>query len=223
MGTCRLVPVFSLHVRASFRTWRVLSLAALATAGPAWAAPKLDKETCAQLKAEQTTFMASGIVEDLQRGPAWGKANLSPERLREIEHFILLDEQLKFGCRQVTLTADVLRAGEAASRIENPQPAAPAEGGAARAKPAQDGERQGAQAQGAQSAVEDGASPPGTTGAEGAAVRGATTGLAGDAVDAKPAAKPQASKPKPPAAATAAPAKPKAGTDAQKPAALTDE
>ena len=98
----------------------------LVPAAFALAAPKLDKETCEQLKGEQTKFMESGIVEDLQKGPAWGKTNLTAERLREIEHFILLDEQLKFGCRQVTLTADVLRAGEAATKIEaNPNPADP--------------------------------------------------------------------------------------------------
>jgi len=85
---------------------------------PAAGAPKLDKETCDQLKDEQGKFMQTGIVSDLQKGPVWGKANLSAERLREVEHFILLDEQLKFGCRQGTLTADVLRAGEAAKQLE---------------------------------------------------------------------------------------------------------
>lgn len=102
------------------------SLSFLAAASSAFAAPKLDKETCDQLKGEQAKFMESGIVEDLQKGPAWGKANLTAERLREIEHFIMLDEQLKFGCRQVTLTEDVLRAGEAATKLEaNPNPANP--------------------------------------------------------------------------------------------------
>lgn len=90
-------------------------------------APKLDKETCEQLKGEQAKFMASGIVEDIQKGAEWGKGNLSPERLREIEHFILLDEQLKFGCRIVTMTADIFRASEAATQLEAPPepPAAP--------------------------------------------------------------------------------------------------
>lgn len=102
----------------------LLSALILPAAPGAWAAqPKIDKESCDQLKTEQARFMESGIVADLQKGPEWGKANLTAERLREIEHFILLDEQLKFGCRQVTLTGDILRAGEAASRIEaNPNP-----------------------------------------------------------------------------------------------------
>ena len=82
------------------------------------AAPKLDKETCDQLKSEQATFASSGIAADFEKGAAWAKANLSPDRLREIEHYILLDEQLKFGCRQATLSLDVLRAGDEALKLE---------------------------------------------------------------------------------------------------------
>ncbi len=80
--------------------------------------PKLDKETCTQLGAEQATFIQSGILADLQRGPSWGKSNLSADRLREIEHYILLDEQIKFACRQATLTPEMERAGEIAKKLE---------------------------------------------------------------------------------------------------------
>lgn len=87
------------------------------------AQPKLDKDTCDQLKTEQATFARSGIANDVERGPTWAKANLPPERLREIEHYLLLDEQLKFGCRQATISIDALRAGEAARALEiNPNP-----------------------------------------------------------------------------------------------------
>lgn len=122
----------------------------LSLSSGAWAAqPKIDKDSCDQLKAEQAHFMASGIAADIQKGPEWGKANLTAERLREIEHFILLDEQLKFGCRQVTLTGDILRAGEAASKIEaNPNPA------------------DDSQPAGAANDASDGAAPPGQTGQE---------------------------------------------------------
>ena len=95
---------------------------------PVLAAPKIDKETCAQLRGEQATFIQSGILADLQRGPEWAKSNLAAERLREIELFITLDEQIKFGCREVTLTGDAIRAGEAAQRLElnpNADPTAP--------------------------------------------------------------------------------------------------
>ncbi len=110
---------------------------------PVWAAPKLDKETCVQLKSEQATFIQSGILADVQRGPAWAKSNLAAERIREIELFITLDEQIKFGCREVTLTGDAIRAGEAAQRLElnpNADPTAPPPA------PANDGEEGGAPA-----------------------------------------------------------------------------
>ncbi len=110
---------------------------------PLRAAPKLDKETCVQLKSEQATFIQSGIMADVQRGPAWAKSNLAAERIREIELFITLDEQIKFGCREVTLTGDAIRAGEAAQRLElnpNADPTAPPPA------PANDGEEGGAPA-----------------------------------------------------------------------------
>ena len=91
---------------------------------------KIDKDTCEQLKAEQAKFVQTGIMADIEKGAAWGKANLSAERLREVEHFIMLDEQLKFGCRVVTLTEDAKNAKEAARRLElnpNMDPTAPPE------------------------------------------------------------------------------------------------
>lgn len=109
-------------------------------AAPVRAAPKLDKETCVQLKSEQATFIQSGILADVQRGPEWAKSNLAAERIREIELFITLDEQIKFGCREVTLTGDAIRAGEAAQRLElnpNADPTAPPPA-------AKDGEESGA-------------------------------------------------------------------------------
>lgn len=82
------------------------------------AAPKLDKDTCAQFKTEQIKFIQSGILADLQRGPEWGKTNLSADRLREIELFITLDEQIKFACREATLTPNLVKVEEIAKRLE---------------------------------------------------------------------------------------------------------
>ena len=92
----------------------VFAVAAPVAAGQ----PKLDKDTCTQLHTEQSTFVQSGILADLQRGAEWGKTNLSADRLREIEHYIMLDEQIKFACREATLTPDMMRAGEMAKRLE---------------------------------------------------------------------------------------------------------
>ncbi len=90
--------------------------------------PKLDALTCTELRLEHLKSVELGLYADFQRGPEWAKANLLPERLRDLELFIQLDEQVKFGCRDAKLTLDAERAGEAAKRLElNPDldPTAP--------------------------------------------------------------------------------------------------
>jgi len=98
----------------------VIALAAFAApAAPALATdPKIDADTCTQLRLEQIKFRQSGIVDDIQKGPEWAKANLTPDRLREVEHYMALDEQVKFGCRDAKLSPEAEKASEAASRIE---------------------------------------------------------------------------------------------------------
>lgn len=95
----------------------------LFAASQAQAEPKIDKETCEQLKLEQAKFAASGIAADFERGPEWAKTNLSPDRLREIEHYIILEEQLKFGCRMAEVSLDAARAAEEANELEGITPA----------------------------------------------------------------------------------------------------
>jgi hypothetical protein len=86
---------------------------------PAWATkPKLDTDTCTSLRLEQIKFRQSGILNDMSKGAAWAKANLSADRMREIEHYLELDEQVQFGCRDAKLSAEAKRASEAAARIE---------------------------------------------------------------------------------------------------------
>jgi hypothetical protein len=87
-------------------------LAALATQA------KIDADTCTSLRLEQIKFRQSGILDDMSKGPEWAKANLSADRLREIEHYMQLDEQVKFGCRDAKLSPEAERASEAAARIE---------------------------------------------------------------------------------------------------------
>ena len=100
-------------------------------ASAAWASaalatqPKLDAETCAQLRLEQIKFRQSGILNDMSKGPEWAKANLTPERLREVEHYMTLDEQVEFGCRDSKLSPEAEKASEAASRIEKNSDADP--------------------------------------------------------------------------------------------------
>lgn len=80
--------------------------------------PKIDDGTCTQLRLEQAKFRQSGILNDMSKGPEWAKANLSADRLREVEHYIQLDEQVEFGCRDAKLSADAEKASKAGARIE---------------------------------------------------------------------------------------------------------
>ncbi|MFA5958679.1 hypothetical protein [Hyphomicrobium sp.] len=85
----------------------------------AWATDaKIDADTCTTLRLEQIKFRQSGILDDMSKGAVWAKANLSADRLREIEHYLQLDEQVQFGCRDAKLSAEAKRASEAAARIE---------------------------------------------------------------------------------------------------------
>lgn len=72
-------------------------LALWLTLGPAAAAP-LDKEACEVLKAEQARLATEALKADMEKGPEWAKANLAPARLKEIQAFIELEEQLTFRC-----------------------------------------------------------------------------------------------------------------------------
>lgn len=106
-------------------------LVALSSAAHATAA-KLDDDTCKQLRSEQTKFEQSGILDEIGKGAEWAKANLSQDKLREIEHYMTLDEQLKFGCRDAKPSKDAEKAREAAGRIEinsDADPTAPAASG----------------------------------------------------------------------------------------------
>ncbi|HML28702.1 MAG TPA: hypothetical protein PKE16_07675 [Hyphomicrobium sp.] len=94
------------------RTIFVAAICLVPGAAGAATKPKLDPDTCNSLRLEQIKFRQSGIVDDMSKGAAWGKANLSADRLREIQHYLDLDEQVQFGCRDAKLSA------EAAARIE---------------------------------------------------------------------------------------------------------
>lgn len=105
-----------------------LGFAALAASPVSATEAKLDAETCNQLRLEHMKFVESGTAADMQKGAEWARANLAPDKLRDVELFIQLDEQINFGCRDAKLTLDAVRAAEAAKRLElNPDldPTAP--------------------------------------------------------------------------------------------------
>jgi hypothetical protein len=75
----------------------VAMAAAVAGVGRVGAEP-LAREACDVLKAEHAQLEAAGLPETLKKGAAWGKVNLSREKLKEVERFIGLEEQLLFRC-----------------------------------------------------------------------------------------------------------------------------
>jgi hypothetical protein len=101
-----------------FQRYAVLLAGLLMPAAANATAPKLGADTCTQLRLEETKFRQSGLLDDMSKGAEWAKTNLSQDRLHEIERFITLDEQIKFGCRDAKVSADAEKASEAAGRIE---------------------------------------------------------------------------------------------------------
>lgn len=97
-------------------------------------AARIDVATCQDLKGEQQKFIETGILADLQRGPEWAKTNLSQERLRQVELYIMLDEQLKFGCREAKFSLELEKPGEAGKQTEGNPAAGPNAPKAAKSK-----------------------------------------------------------------------------------------
>lgn len=101
--------------------------------------PGLNEDACLKLRAEQTKFQQSNVAADMQRGPQWAKANLAADRLAQIEDFIALDEQIKFGCRDAKLPDSMIKPKEDAKAAAAPagqaKPATAAKKNAAAPKP----------------------------------------------------------------------------------------
>jgi hypothetical protein len=80
--------------------------------------PKLDDQTCKDMRGEKQKFLDSGLLANVEKGPEWAKANMSPDQLRQVELFLLLDEQLKFACRDARISLEAQQAGDAAKALE---------------------------------------------------------------------------------------------------------
>ena len=81
---------------------RAIILAAVVLASPsAWASP-LDADDCKSLKSDYEKLVESGAKSDMEKGADWAaKANLKPDRLKEIARLITVEEQLSFRCGQI--------------------------------------------------------------------------------------------------------------------------
>lgn len=89
--------------------------------GLGWAEP-LAKEACEALRIEHAGFETAGVAETLKKGAAWGKANLSAAKLKEVGRYIELQEQLLFRCGLAKLK--VLPGAEGEETGDNDKPAA---------------------------------------------------------------------------------------------------
>lgn len=99
--------------------WLIVSVAIIAPLTSARATPaKLDDQTCKDMRGEKQKFLDSGVLANVERGPAWAKANMSPDQLRQVELFLMLDEQLKFACRDAVISLDAAKAGDTAKLLE---------------------------------------------------------------------------------------------------------
>lgn len=107
-----------------------IAVAGLLAAGSAMAAP-LPPEACSALKQEYQSLVSAGAKGDMDRGAAWAKANLAPDRLGKIERLISVEEQLSFRCDEQLTARPVIKElpkpeGEktAAAQAQPNQPAA---------------------------------------------------------------------------------------------------
>lgn len=88
---------------------RALLGTALLLAAPAALAAPLEPAACETLKVEFDSLVAGGAETDMERGPAWAKANLTPDRLGKIERLIAVEEQLSFRCNVQSTAKAVIK------------------------------------------------------------------------------------------------------------------
>jgi len=75
-----------------------LALVLLAGGTAGAGAARLDKSACNVLKVELKSVLATGVRDDMERGPDWASTNLSAQKLSNIKRLIVLEEQLEFRC-----------------------------------------------------------------------------------------------------------------------------
>jgi hypothetical protein len=104
----------------------LIGLVALA-ASPAGAKP-LDQQTCLLLDQQLKAIEATGIKADLEKGPAWGRANLAQSRLDQIRIYLDIAEKVLFRCPSLSIIAaeEAAAPATAAGDTENGDPTVPA-------------------------------------------------------------------------------------------------
>lgn len=69
-------------------------------------AEPLPKERCEELSAELKLLEGGGAAQNVDKGPEWAKANLTPEQINYIRRLIVVREELQFRCRIFELVLD---------------------------------------------------------------------------------------------------------------------
>lgn len=69
---------------------------------PAHAQP-ITKEACDTAQAEQQALVRAGIPDQVKKGPAWTEANLGSAKMKDVQRYIALQEQLLFRCGHAKL------------------------------------------------------------------------------------------------------------------------
>lgn len=84
-----------MQTRATIAGFALTGFACLAS--PLAATP-LEDQACAALSTEREGLLSRGVKDDMAKGPEWAKANLAPERMREVARLLDIEEQLAFRC-----------------------------------------------------------------------------------------------------------------------------
>jgi hypothetical protein len=77
-----------------------LSLATVLLGVFAPAAPALPMaaDECERVRAEKANLEQAGVAADMAQGAEWARANLPPDRLKRVQRWIELEEQMLFRC-----------------------------------------------------------------------------------------------------------------------------
>jgi hypothetical protein len=122
-----------------------IATAVLGLFAPAAAALPLAAEECERVRAEKTNLEQAGVAADMAQGAGWARANLSPDRLKRVQRWIELEEQVLFRCPRpkppppadAAADSGVSKPGTAPAQAKKPQqkqqkPERPPTAGAAR-------------------------------------------------------------------------------------------
>ena len=75
-----------------------LAIAVLVLFAPAAPALPMAPEECERVRAEKTNLEQAGVAADMAQGAGWARANLPPDRLKRVQRWIELEEQVLFRC-----------------------------------------------------------------------------------------------------------------------------